>query len=315
MRRRSGVALLAAALVAAAATGCGAASSASPAGDIATRKVRVTATTNIVADLAKQIGGERAEVTALMGPGVDPHLYKASAGDVDRLRDADLILYNGLELEGKMADLLAEIGERRPTVAVADGVPERRRLAAAAGFPGRFDPHVWFDVTLWAEAARAAAGAYSRVDSDHARVYDERLRAYLRELGRLDRYVRRRVSEIPPRSRVLVTSHDAFKYFGRRYGFEVVAIQGISTQTEATTADIERVARLIAERRLKAVFVESSVSRQTIEAVLAAARARGQSASVGGQLFSDAAGEPGTPEGTYVGMVRHNVDLLVEGLR
>ena len=260
------------------------------------------------------VGGDRVEVTGLMGPGVDPHLYKASAGDVDALREADLIFYGGLELEGRMADLLEEVGRTRRTRAVTDGIP-RRLLRVSAAFKGRHDPHVWFDVTLWKHATRTVAEEYERLDPTHAAGYETRARRYAARLDRLDAEVRRRVAQVPERSRVLVTSHDAFHYFGRRYGFEVAAIQGVSTQTEATTADIERVAKVIAERRLKAVFVESSVPRQTIDAVLAAAAKRGQRARVGGQLFSDAAGDPGTPEGTYLGMVRHNVEAIVEGLR
>ena len=291
---------------------CGAAGS-SPE-DLAKRKVRVTTTTNFITDLARQVGGDRVEVTGLMGPGVDPHLYKASAGDVDALRDADVVFYGGLELEGKMSDLLAEVGERRPTRAVTDGIP-RAALLRPSAFKGKFDPHVWFDVALWKTATRTVTDQYRRLDPRHAAGYERRARGYLRELDRLDAYVERRAREVPERSRVLVTSHDAFNYFGRRYGFEVAAIQGISTQTEATTADIERVARVIAERRLKAVFIESSVPRQTLDAVLASAAKRGQRARVGGQLFSDAAGDPGTPEGTYAGMVRHNIDTIVSGLR
>ncbi|MDP8943339.1 MAG: zinc ABC transporter substrate-binding protein [Actinomycetota bacterium] len=303
-----------AAVLALAPAGCGVSGTGGGDGDLARRKVRVTTTTNFITDVARVVGGDRVEVTGLMGPGVDPHLYKASAGDVDALRDADVIFYGGLELEGRMADLLAEVGEERPTRAVTDGIP-RDQLLASATYKGRHDPHVWFDVTLWKHATRTMADEYKRLDPTNAAGYERRARRYLAELDDLDAYVRRRAAEVPERSRVLVTSHDAFSYFGRRYGFDVVAIQGISTQTEATTADIERVADVIARRRLKAVFVESSVPRQTIDAVLAAAAKRGQRSRVGGLLFSDAAGSPGTPEGTYIGMVRHNVDLIVEGLR
>jgi manganese/zinc/iron transport system substrate-binding protein len=314
--RRKLPALLVALALAVVAAGCaesGAGAGAS-AGDIAKRKVRVTTTTNFITDLARQLGGDRVEVDGLMGPGVDPHLYKASAGDVGRLGEADLVLYGGLELEGKMGDVLAELGERRPTVAVTRDMP-RDELRGEPNFAGRYDPHVWFDVQLWMDAARTAADALADVDPRNRATYERNLERYLRRLTALDEYARERLATVPRRRRVLVTSHDAFHYLGARYDLDVVAIQGVSTATEATTADVERVARIIAERGVKAVFVESSVPPQTIEAVLASARRQGGDAQIGGELFSDAAGEEGTPEGTYEGMVRHNVDTIVEGLR
>jgi len=277
-------------------------------------RFRVVATTNFIADVAREIGGGDAEVTALMGPGVDPHLYKASAGDVETLRSADLILYGGLELEGRLSDLLEELSETIPAVAVTRDIPEDR-LRRPSEFEGRYDPHVWFSVPLWRIAVGTAADALAEADPERADAYRRRAAAYLAELDELDSWVRARLAEVPPRSRVLITSHDAFGYFGEEYGFEVVGIQGTSTQTEATTADVERVARIIADRDLKAVFTESAIPRQTIDAVLAAARRRGAEARVGGELFADAAGDAGTPEGTYIGMVRHNVDLIADGLR
>jgi manganese/zinc/iron transport system substrate-binding protein len=313
--RRSLLALLAALALAALAAGCAESSGAGgDAGEIADRKVRVTTTTNFITDLARQIGGDRVEVEGLMGPGVDPHLYKASAGDVERLGEADLVLYGGLELEGKMGDVLAELGERKPTVAVTRDMP-KDELRGEPGFEGRYDPHVWFDVRLWMDAARTATDALAEVDPRNRATYERNLDRYLGRLEALDEYARERLATVPERRRVLVTSHDAFHYLGARYNLDVVAIQGVSTATEATTADVERVARTIAERGVKAVFVESSVPPQTIEAVLASARRQGGEARIGGELFSDAAGEEGTPEGTYEGMVRHNVDAIVEGLR
>jgi manganese/zinc/iron transport system substrate-binding protein len=311
MIRRLSVLLLIGALAALAA-GCAADSAAG--GDVGDRTLRVTATTNFITDLARVVGGDRVEVTGLMSPGVDPHLYKASAGDVEALREADIIFYGGLELEGRMTDLLDELGETRPTVAVTRDIPEDALLRPSE-FQGKFDPHVWFSVPMWQEAVRTVADAYAERDPEHAAGYRERADAYLGELRALDAEVRERLDAVPERSRVLVTSHDAFGYFGREYGFDVVAIQGVSTQTQATTADIERVAGIIADRGVKAVFVESAVSPQTIEAVLAAARRRGQDARIGGELYADAAGDEGTPEGTYVGMVRHNAELIAAGLR
>ncbi|HEY8584272.1 MAG TPA: zinc ABC transporter substrate-binding protein [Capillimicrobium sp.] len=301
-----------AALVAALATaGCGARAEA---GDPADGKVQVVATTNFITDLARQLGGERVAVTGLMGPGVDPHLYKASANDVSALADAELVLYGGLELEGKMADAFEKLAEWKPTAAVTDGMP-RARLRPEPGFEDRYDPHVWFDVDLWRHAARSAADALIAADPAGRRYYERRLRDYDRQLVELDRDVARGIASIPAERRVLVTSHDAFGYLGDRYGIDVIAIQGVSTATEATTSDVERVAKVIADRGVKAVFVESSVPPQTIEAVLASAERQGGDAVIGGELYADAAGEEDTPEGTYIGMVRHNLEAIVEGLQ
>ncbi|HEU4657752.1 MAG TPA: zinc ABC transporter substrate-binding protein [Capillimicrobium sp.] len=299
------------AALALAVAGCGRAAGAGHPGD---GRVQVVTTTNFITDLAQQIGGRRVDVTGLMGPGVDPHLYKASANDVSALADAELVLYGGLDLEGKMADAFAKLAEWKPTVAVTDGMP-RDRLRAVPGFAGKYDPHVWFDVDLWRYAAREAAKALGDVDPAGRAYYQRRLRAYDRKLVELDREIARGIASIPPERRVLVTTHDAFGYFGDRYGIDVVAIQGVSTATEATTADVERVAKVIADRGVKAVFVESSTPPQTIEAVLASAARQGGQAHIGGSLYADAAGDADTPEGTYIGMVRHNLHEIVEGLR
>jgi manganese/zinc/iron transport system substrate-binding protein len=301
------------ALVALALAGCSEVQLSTPEA-VANRQVRVTTTTNFITDLARRVGGDRVSVSGLMGPGVDPHMYRASAGDVKTLAEADLVLYGGLELEGKMADVFERLAEHRRTVAVTSGIP-REELLEEPAHPGRHDPHVWFDVTLWERAAGTTAEALAELDPAHAGDYRRNARAYARELRALDAYARRRLAEIPERSRVLVTSHDAFRYLGRRYGLDVVAIQGTSTATEATTADIERVAGVIADRGVKAVFVESSVPPQTIDAVLASAERQGGHAAVGEELYSDAAGAEGTPEGTYAGMVRHNIDAIAGGLR
>lgn len=305
------LALLAVAVVAL--TGC---TSTSASGDepIGDRPLRVTTTTNFITDTVARIGGTGVEVTGLMGPGVDPHLYRASAGDVQTLRDADLILYGGLQLEGKMADLLDELEQDQPTVAVTRDLPREQLLEPAEGVAEQYDPHVWFDVGLWEQVSRTIATALSERDPARAASYQANLDAYLAELTDLDAYVAARMQEIPPERRLLVTSHDAFEYFGRRYGLDVAGIQGISTAAEATTADVERVAELIASRGVPAVFVESSVPRQTIDALIAAAGQRGAAVTVGGELFTDAAGSPGTPEGTYVGMLRANADLIADGL-
>ncbi len=295
-------------------TGCGALGDEGTQGaEAADGRLRVVTTTNWITDTAEQIGGDRVAVTGLMGAGVDPHLYNASAGDVDTLRDTDIALWNGLELEAQMADVFETIGEEKPVVAVGEAIPQER-LLSFEGKSGEVDPHVWFSPSRWKAVATAIARTYAESDPEGTQTYETNLEAFLAELDEVDAYARERFAQIPENSRVLVTSHDAFAYFGDEYDFDVVAIQGISTQDEATPADIERVARVIAQRDINAVFVESSVPRRTIESVIAAAAQQGQSVEIGGELFGDAAGDRGTPEGTYVGALRHNIDLIADGL-
>ncbi|GAB5536679.1 MAG: zinc ABC transporter substrate-binding protein [Rubricoccaceae bacterium] len=283
-------------------------------GPIAERPVQVVATTNIVADLARQIGGDRVEVTALMGPGVDPHLYRASEGDVGRMTSADIIVYNGLELEGKIGEVLEQVeGRGIRTVAVAEGISEDS-LAASAIYENAYDPHVWMAVPLWKTAASELAEALTELDPTHAEAYQSRLSETLAAYDSLDSYVRQRVGELAPEQRVLVTAHDAFGYFGRSYGFEVRGLQGISTATEAGTRDVQDLVAFVVEREIPAMFVESSVSPGAIEAVREAVQAGGHEVEIGGNLFSDALGQQGTPEGTYEGMIRHNVDTVVDAL-
>ncbi len=280
-------------------------------------EVKVVTTTNFITDTVRQVGGDRVSVDALMGPGVDPHLYKASAGDVTALREADIIFYGGLYLEAKMEEVLREIGESKPVFAVTEAMPRERLLDAPVNATAEeeFDPHVWFDPSLWSFAVETVRDRLTEVDPDGAAAYNRNADGLLAEIEQMDAEAERKLGKIPEGRRVLVTSHDAFRYLGRRYDIDVEAIQGLSTAAEATTDDIERIAGLIADRGVKAVFVESSVPRQTLEAVLASAREQGQDAVVGGELFSDAAGEDGSPEGTYQGMFESNVDLLAEGLR
>ncbi|WP_084474504.1 metal ABC transporter solute-binding protein, Zn/Mn family [Deinococcus pimensis] len=280
--------------------------------DLKDRPIRVTTTVNMITDLVRQVGGDRVEVSGLMGPGVDPHLYKASAGDVRRLANADVTFYGGLHLEGKMTDVLEKLGRFHPSHAVTERIPERRLRDVGEG---THDPHVWFDVTLWKSAATVVRDRLADLDPTHANVYRANADRYLRELDDLDRWITRRVNDVPRERRVMITAHDAFGYFGDRYGVEVRGLQGLSTTAEAGTRDVRALADFIARRRIRAVFVESSVPRRTVEAVQAAVRSRGHDLDVGGELYSDSAGAEGTPEGTYVGMVRHNVNTLVEALK
>jgi len=277
------------------------------------RPVRAVATTNFVSDLVQQIGGERVQVVGLMGPGVDPHLYKASAGDVRKLTQADIVFYSGLFLEGKMVELFEKMPK---AIAITDAIPREELIAPKGGFEGKYtyDPHVWFDVSLWAYTTEAVREGLSRVDPAGASYYAERARAYRERLQALDTWVKGQIERIPPQQRVMVTAHDAFGYLGRRYGLEVRGLQGVSTVAETGTRDVQELAAFLAERGIRAIFVESSVPRRSVEAVVAAVRARGKELSIGGELFSDAAGNPGTPEGTYIGMVEHNVRTIVSAL-
>lgn len=276
--------------------------------------VRVVATTNIVGDLVRTIGGPNVEVEALMGPGIDPHLYKASAGDVRRMSSAEAIFYSGVHLEGKMSEVLERMGERgMRTVAVAECVPEEN-LIESTGFSGLHDPHVWFDVALWSQTVGCVVETLAVLDPDHADAYRERAASYVNELVALDGWVRERVEDLAPEQRVLVTAHDAFGYFGRAYGFEVRGLLGVSTASEAGTSDVQNLAGFIVEHEIPAIFVETSVPPRYVQALQEAVRARGFGVEIGGSLYSDALGNPGTPAGTYAGTVRANVETIVTAL-
>lgn len=276
--------------------------------------LRVVATTNIVADLVKNVVGDAGEVISLMGPGVDPHLYKASQGDIRRLSEADVIFYNGLHLEGKMGDILLRMARRTPTFAVTEYLDDADLLEPEA-FNGLYDPHVWFDVGLWIRAVERVRDALIEVDPDRAEGYAGRASEYIKTLEELDAYATRAIESIPSERRTLVTAHDAFNYFGRAYGLEVRGLQGISTESEFGLADVTALVDLLVERKIGAVFIESSVSPRGLQAVIEGARAKGHIVEVGGELFSDALGPEGSPAGTYVGMLRHNVDTIVTALK
>lgn len=276
--------------------------------------LRVVCTIGMIADIAREIGGPRADVTSIMGEGVDPHLYKASPGDVRLLSDADLVLYCGLHLEGRMADALVKLAAKKPVVAVSEAIDESL-LREPPEFRGHFDPHIWFDVSLWMKAAERVRDALVEQDPDGADAYRAAADAYLGSLRELHDWCGAEISRIPGESRVLITAHDAFGYFGRAYGVEVLAIQGISTDGEAGIKDINSLVDTIVRRRIPAVFVESSVPPKTVEALVEGCDSRGHAVRIGGQLYSDAMGPAGTPEGTYVGMVRHNVNTIVAALR
>ena len=274
---------------------------------------RVVATVGMIADVARNVAGECAEVTALMGPGVDPHLYRASARDVRLLQQADAILYSGFALEGQLGEILDKLGQARPAVAVSPAAVPFEALITAQGSYG-VDPHLWMDGHLWAGTVRVITDLIGELAPECAEAMRDRAHDYRARLEALHDWIKASVATIPSEQRTLVTAHDAFAYYGRAYGIEVAGIQGISTEAEAGVADIRSVVDLVVERRVPAVFVESTINPRTIQAVIEAAAQRGQPIRIGGRLYSDAMGEPGTPGGTYIGMLFENTKAIVEGL-
>jgi manganese/zinc/iron transport system substrate-binding protein len=303
----------AAVLVAAAvvAGGCGPAAERVPAKPQAVRP-RVVATTTVVADLVRQVGGDRVTVDCLMAAGIDPHSYKATPRDADRLAAADLVVASGLHLEGKLADLLERLGRKVAVVAVADTLPKDRLLSVAADL---HDPHVWFDAALWSGCVPAVVDALATLDPPHADEYRSRGAAYAAALVALDDELEMRIASIPDGGRVLVTAHDAFQYFGRAYGIEVVGVQGTSTESEAGLGDINRLVDMLVTRNIPAVFVETSVSDRNVAALVEGAAARGHVVRLGGRLYSDSLGEPGSGGDTLAGALRANVETIVAGLK
>ncbi|MCW5777652.1 MAG: zinc ABC transporter substrate-binding protein [Phycisphaeraceae bacterium] len=276
--------------------------------------LRVVATTGMVADLVRNVAGERAEVTGLMGPGVDPHLYKATRTDTAALMRADLVFYNGLMLEGKMTDALIRAATAGRKVYAVTELLDESDLLEPEEFAGQYDPHVWMDPSSWSRAVVVVRDKLTEADPSGAEQYRANAERYAQTLRELDEYAQRVLSGVPEERRVLVTAHDAFNYFGRRYGFEVVGIQGLSTESEAGVRDIERIVGLIVSCRISAVFVESTVSDRNVRALIDGARSRGWTVVIGGRLFSDAMGTPGTYEGTYLGMIDHNVTTIARAL-
>jgi manganese/zinc/iron transport system substrate-binding protein len=279
--------------------------------------LRVVCTTGMVADMLKNIGGQHVIVQAMMGPGVDPHLYKATPRDVRRLTSADVVFYSGLHLEGQLAELLEKLDRWKPTHAVTDGLrrSDPSSLRHMPGTEGVYDPHVWFNIALWARCAEYAAERLAAVDPDRADDYRRNAVDYVAQLKALDEKCRKRLAEIPRERRVLVTAHDAFGYFGEAYDVEVHGLQGLSTIAEADLASVNQIIDLLVARRVKAVFVESSVPIKNIRALVEGCAARGHKVAIGGELFSDALGLEGTREGTYLGMVEHNLKTIVEALK
>lgn len=276
--------------------------------------IQVTTTIAQVADIVENIGGDKVKVESLMGPGIDPHLYKASQGDLSKLNDADIIFYNGLRLEGRMGDILNKMAEEKPTIPVAESVPTDM-LLKAEGETDKMDPHIWFDITLWLYAVEEVKNTLVEEDEENAAFYEKNAEAYINELRELDAYAKEQIATIPPESRVLVTAHDAFQYFGEAYEMEVTGLQGLSTDAEFGLNDVRSIVDLLVERDIKAVFVESSISEDSINAVVQGAESRGHTVKIGGELYSDAMGAAGTETGTYLGMFRHNIETIVNSLK
>lgn len=274
--------------------------------------IRVVCTTGMVADLVRNIGQDRVAVTQMMKAGVDPHLYKATPGDVQQLSGADIIFYSGQHLEGKLADVLHQLSKSKKCFAVTDGIQSDKLLRTVEGV---VDPHLWFDVSLWQQAAQEVARKLIEYDPNNRELYQKAAQAYDAELAKLHDYAKTELAKIDKTRRVLITAHDAFSYFGRAYDMEVKSIQGISTESEASVKQVNDLVAFIVTRKIKAVFVESSVSEKNMTALLEGCSAKSHQVTIGGELFSDAPGLDGTPEASYVGMVRHNVDTIVKALR
>ncbi len=278
------------------------------------RPVQVVATTGMVGDLVSAIAGDRAALHMMLGPGVDPHLYRATRADLERLLRADLVLANGLGLEGRLAETFARVARAGKSVlAVAETLPEQD-LIAVADAPGAFDPHVWMDPSLWAKAAEPVAQALIRLDPAGEMLFRRNLETLRADVTAIDGYAATAIATIPANARVLITAHDAFAYFGRRYGLAVMGIQGLSTETEAGLRRIADLVELVVAGRIPAIFAETSVPDRNLRALIEGAAARGHRVVLGGTLFSDSMGQPGTYEGTYLGMLDHNVTTIVRAL-
>ncbi|MEM7084738.1 MAG: zinc ABC transporter substrate-binding protein [Bacteroidota bacterium] len=280
-----------------------------------TDKLNVVTTTTMITDLVKNIGGDHIDINGLMGAGVDPHLYKASEGDVSKLYNADIIFYNGLHLEGKLVEVFEKMERsNKIQVGLADAL-DASTLIGSEYFASNYDPHVWFDIEYFKLFGAKVAKVLSENDPTNAVHYAENEKKYNAKLDVLQNEIRATINTLPSEKRILVTAHDAFNYFGKAYGFEVVGLQGLSTATEAGVQDVQRLSSFIIDNNVKAIFVESSVPRRTIEALQEAVKSKGHDVVIGGSLYSDALGDPGTVEGTYLGMFRYNVNTIVNELK
>lgn len=278
--------------------------------------LKIVTTTGMIGDAVKNIVGDKANVTILMGPGVDPHLYKATQGDLNALRGGDIIFYNGLHLEGKMQEVFDRLAESKKVYPVSAGIPENKlRTVAQVNGIKTHDPHIWFDVQLWILCVQEIGNKMSIADPANAEYYQQQTKKYITELEGLDIYVREKMQAIPEANRILITSHDAFGYYGEAYGIKVRGLQGISTAAEFGLKDITDMVNMIIADKIKAVFVESSVSQKSIQAVVEGCNQKNHPVKTGGTLYSDAMGAAGTEEGNYIGMVKHNANVMYDALK
>ena len=277
-------------------------------------KLYIVCTTGIVADGVKNIVKDNATVEALMGPGIDPHLYKASHGDLVKLQNADIIVYNGLFLEGKMGEILEKLAKKKTVISLGEAL-EETQLINNSTFQGAYDPHIWFDVKLWKQALASLPKKLNEIDSLKGLSFQQNFELYAKKLDSLDQAVTLKIKEIPEKNRILITAHDAFEYFGSAYQIEVRGLQGISTLSEYGLQDVSSLVNFIVEKQIPAIYTETSVSEKAIKAVIEGCKGQGHTVIIGGSLYSDAMGEPGTSEGTYLGMVNANVNMIVKGLR
>jgi manganese/zinc/iron transport system substrate-binding protein len=277
-------------------------------------KLNIVTTTGMIGDAVNNIVGDHAEVVSLMGPGVDPHLYKVTQSDIKTLLNADVIFYNGLHLEGKMGEVLDQMSEKKSVIAIYKGLTEKQ-LRATSEFQGNYDPHLWFSVQLWTDVVRFIGKNLVEIDQAHASFYQANTAQHVEELTSLHSWTTQQINTIPKKQRVLITAHDAFGYFGREYGMMVKGLQGLSTAAEYGLRDVIIMVDFISENKIKAVFVESSISDRSIKAVMEGCKDKGHKVVIGGTLFSDAMGAEDMPEGTYIGMVEYNVTTIVEALK
>jgi manganese/zinc/iron transport system substrate-binding protein len=277
-------------------------------------KYTIVTTCGMVTDIVREVVGDKAKVVGLMGEGVDPHLYKPTRDDVAKLLQADVVFYSGLMLEGRMTDTFLKVARKGTPVFAVTELLDEKFLLEPAEFAGHTDPHVWMDVKGWIDAVKVVARSLGEVDADNSAYYQQNAERYVAQLAKLNDYAKQALASIPKERRALITAHDAFNYFGRAYDIDVRGIQGISTESEAGVADINKLVDFLVERKIPAIFVESSVSDKNIKALVEGSKSRGHAVRIGGQLFSDAMGKPGTYEGTYIGMIDHNVTTITRAL-
>jgi len=277
-------------------------------------KIKIVCTTGMITDAVRNLVDSNVSVIGLMGAGVDPHLYKASQGDIQALSNADIIIYNGLHLEGKMGEIFEKLKSRKQIIVAADAIPEEE-LINNADFQGAYDPHLWFDIQLWSNVVQHLATELGKIDGIDKNSLNIKASELDKSLSEFDNWVKNELSIIDSSQRVLITAHDAFGYFGRAYHVQVRGLQGISTQAEFGLKDISNLVDFIVNNQIKAVFIESSVSERSIKAVIEGCKQKGHEVKIGGSLFSDAMGMEGTKEASYIGMVKHNVNTIVNGLK